>query len=237
MDLLKHVRQLAGVRRLSALPRPRVEIVGTIARTGYEIDKLVIQTEEDIWLPSLLFVPDKAPFGPLVLYVHDRGKSIDGGPGGPIEQRVLAGDTVLAVDLRGTGQTKASEQLSYDPSPDVYPQEFGDAMIAYMLGRSYVGMRTEDILICAKYMAEKWGGGQEGVQLVAVGDVGIPALHAAALEPSLFQRVTLSKTLISWSNVLHCRPISRRQAINLVHGARFCTTTFPILRPSSATSS
>ena len=40
------------------------------------------------------------------------------------------------------------------------------------------------------------------VRLIVVGNVGIPALHAAALEPELFQSVRLSHTLVSWSNVI-----------------------------------
>jgi hypothetical protein len=39
------------------------------------------------------------------------------------------------------------------------------------------------------------------VELVAVGNVGVPALHAAALEPRLFDAVRLSRTLASWSSV------------------------------------
>jgi hypothetical protein len=46
----------------------------------------------------------------------------------------------------------------------------------------------------------------------------VPALHAAALEPSLFENVRLSKTLVSWSNVIHNR-LNRGLATCVVHGA------------------
>jgi hypothetical protein len=59
--------------------------------------------------------------------------------------------------------------------------------------------------------------GEGGVSLVAVGNVGIPALHAAALEPDLFQNVAISRTLVSWSNVIHDR-LSTELIAGMVHG-------------------
>jgi hypothetical protein len=87
----------------------------------------------------------------VVLYVHEQGKAADAGPGGPIEQRVQGGDAVLAVDLRGSGQTR-SNSCGWG-SPD-----HQDGYLAYLLGRSYVGMRAEDVLVCARYALERADG-------------------------------------------------------------------------------
>jgi len=101
---------------------------------------------------------------------------------------------------------------SYDPL-------WQTAAEAYLLGQSYVGMWTEDILISAKYLAELNAGEQPAqIDLVAVGNLGIPALHAAALEPRLFGAVKISGTLASWADIIH-RRISRDQMIVAVHGA------------------
>ncbi len=162
-------------------------------------------------MPALLFLPEKPQPGPVVLYVHQRGKAADAEPGGPIEQRVHAGQTVLAVDLRGTGQTRST-------SRGWNPPEVNDEYVAYMLGRSYLGMRAEDVLASARYAAERVAGGRDhAVCLVAVGKVGVAALHAAALEPSLFQSVKLSRTLVSWSSVIHNR-LNKAVEMNIVHG-------------------
>ena len=212
-DLLQRVERLAGIRRLSELPRPQIEMLGTVARQGYSIEKLSIKPEEGVTLPALLFLPEKPKPGRVVLYVDQRGKAADAGDGGPIERLVRDGDTVLAVDLRGTGQTQPAT------SDSGYSNEYRDAYLAYLLGRSHVGMRAEDVLVCARYAAERAAGGRENaVQLVAVGNVGIPALHAAALEPSLFRSVRLTRMLVSWSNVIHNR-LHKAMAVNVVHGA------------------
>lgn len=77
------------------------------------------------------------------------------------------------------------------------------------------GMRDEDILVCARLLADQHKG---PVDLVAVGHVCAPALHAAALEPALFTSVRLVRGLISWSNVIESG-LSRSQLVNAVHGA------------------
>jgi dienelactone hydrolase len=209
--LLDQVRRLAGIRKLSELPRPRVETLGTVARTGYRVEKLLITVEKGIWLPALWFVPEKQKPRRAVLYVHDQGKATDAGPGGPIEQRVRGGDAVLAVDLRGTGQTRSNTRGWGSP-------DHQDGYLAYLLGRSYVGMRAEDVLSCARYAAERADGKAEAIDLVAIGHVGIPAVHAAALEPNLFRSVRLRRTLVSWSNMIH-KGLHNLTVMSVVHGA------------------
>jgi cephalosporin-C deacetylase-like acetyl esterase len=211
--LLEQVRRLVGIRKLSELPQPQIETLGTLARSGYKIEQLLIKPEAGISLPALLFLPEKPSTDRIVLYVHQQGKAADAGADGPIERLVHAGDSVLAVDLRGTGQTQQTAS-AYFWSPD-----HGDVHFAYILGRSYVGMRAEDILVCARYAAERLAGRRDGtVRLVAVGHVGVPALHAAALEPNCFRSVKIIRTLVSWSNVIHCR-LHKDLVANIVHGA------------------
>ena len=87
--------------------------------------------------------------------------------------------------------------------------------MAYLLGRSYVGMRAEDVLTCARFLSEEKAG---PVDLITVGNVGIPALHAAAFEPDLFNAVKLVRSLSSWSSVVESG-CSFNQQVNAVHGA------------------
>ena len=135
--------RLAGIRRLEELPEPEVERLETIERPGYRIEKLVLKPEEGIVLPALRFVPEKPKTGPAVLYVHEQGKAADAAPGGPIERLVLEGSQVLAVDLRGTGQTRPAGS------------EWKDVYTAYLLGRSYVGLQAEDMLLAARYLKKQ----------------------------------------------------------------------------------
>jgi hypothetical protein len=203
--LLAAVRRIAGVRTSDALPKPAIEEVGLIRRNGYRIAQRLLKPEAGIALPVLVFLPERPRGCRIVLYVHGQGKGADAGPGGPIERLVQEGATVLAADLRGTGQTQSAGSLRKD------------AFMAYLLGRSYAGLQAEDILTCARY-ARQAVPGAAGVELVAVGGTGIPALHAAALQPDSFRCVTLVRALKSWSGVIHDRPSEVRQD-HVVHGA------------------
>lgn len=203
--LLDQVRRIAGIRALDKLPRPAVEKVGVVKRDGYRIQKLILKPEKGIYLPALLFEPENRQAGDITLYVHEKGVAAEAKPGGEIEQLVNVGRTVLAADLRGSGPTQLKKWRYMNA--------------AYQLGRSYMGMRAEDVLLCARYAAGLASAGNKGgVHLLAVGHVGIPALHAAALEGGLFKSVKLTRTLVSWSNAVHMRPTSN-QWINVVHGA------------------
>lgn len=209
-ELLSRVRQIAGIRKLTELPQARVVDLDVLNRKGYSVHKMIVSPEDGVHLPSLMFEPESVRR--TVLYLHEEGKEADAAPGGPIEEMTKAGLRVLAVDLRGTGETQPGTKgsLSGATGPD-----WKEVFTAYLLGRSYVGMRAEDVLVCARLIKQDYGG---PVELVAVGNVGVPALHAAALEPNLFESVKLTRSLHSWSNVVELGR-SINQQVNAVHGA------------------
>jgi len=212
VEMLSRVRKIAGIRRLSELPNPEVEELGIIERDGYHIKKIIIKPEEGIYLPTLIFAPSGETEKGAVIYLHEKGKATDAAPGGPIEKLVKSGRLVMAVDVRGIGETHGVGQPYFEP---YFGSDGQDFYIAYVLGRSYVGMRAEDVLICACLLQQKQPG---PISLVAIGHVGIPALHAAVLEPDIFNSVRLIHPLVSWSNVVQMGK-SQDQLVNTVHGA------------------
>jgi hypothetical protein len=221
-ELLDEVRRIAGIRKLAELPEPKITRSGTVERDGYEVRKIILTPEDGIYLPALMFVPATDAGQPAVLYIHEEGKAVDAAPGGQIEAMVKAGKCVLAVDVRGTGETQQSKQGQLSGATGL---DWKDVFTAYLLGRSYVGMRAEDVLVCARVAgilpairgrdARDTAG---PVDLIAAGNVTIPALHAAALEPDLFGSVRLTGLLSSWSNVIELGR-SYNQQVNAVHGA------------------
>ena len=212
VEMINKVRKIAGIRRISELPDPKIEKVGTIEREGYSIEKMIIKPEEGIYVTALMFVPSQENKKPAVLYLHEKGKAANAAPGGPIEKLVKAGRLVVAVDIRGVGETLGVGQPYFEP---YFGSDGQDFYIAYVLGRSYVGMRAEDILIVADLLQQNHPG---PISLIAIGHVAIPALHTAALEPQLFDSVRLKHPLVSWSNVVQMGK-SQDQLVNTVHGA------------------
>lgn len=210
-EALAAVRRVAGIRPLSELPRPRTSRLGLIERNDYRIEKLLFETDAGIYLPALLFQPPK-PSGRRILYLQADGKHADAQPGGAIEKLVQAGHLVLAADVRGIGETSAGRE-------NLWGGNSRDFFLAYLLGKSLVGQRAEDVLVCARYLAEfenPTAGAK--VNLISIGATGPAALHAAALESRLFDSLNLTRSLRSWTDVVRY-PAAPGQLVNVVHGA------------------
>lgn len=210
-EMIERVRRLAGIRHLAELREPQVEQRGTIRRSDGEMRKVVIKPADGVCLPALVCVPQRGRPAGAVLYVHEGGKETDAATDGPIQKLVDAGRVVMTVDLRGTGETQSTRGFG----GGLFGADTKDVLTAYLLGRSYAAMRAEDILICARFLKQQHEG---PLELNAVGHVCVPALHAAALEPQLFDSVRLTQGLISWSNVIEFGR-SRNQLVNAVHAA------------------
>lgn len=221
-NALAKVRELIGVDMPDGRPKPTAETCGTIARNGYVIERLVIKSEPSIVLPALFFLPaalgdtDTGDKDAFAIYLHGEGKLVDAESGGPIEELVKNDATVLAVDLRGMGETAtAGGRRSFDV---LIGPDWRETTLANSLARPYVGMRVHDVYQCVRFLRERFGRPELAPDLIAVGQAGVPALHAAALEPQLFGRVRLCETIRSWSDVVETHVAVKQQA-NLVFGA------------------
>ncbi|MEQ8786296.1 MAG: acetylxylan esterase [Pirellulaceae bacterium] len=209
-EALAAVREKVGVRPLDKIGKLTMEKAGRVERDGYHIDKVVLTTPEGLPIPALTYHPAD-PRQDAYLYLHDGGKAADGGKDGPIEKLVSQGYVVVAVDLRGFGETAS-------PRRDATFGEFKYYFLSYLNGQSMVGLRTEDALACGRWVANYQTQTPRNVHLVGVGSAGVVALHAAALEPKRFDEVTLRDTIPSFTKILeHDEPTGFLETA--VHGA------------------
>ncbi|MGI8782192.1 MAG: alpha/beta hydrolase [Acidobacteriota bacterium] len=209
------------VRRLSNFELPKdvvpVRRYGEIQRPGYRIEKLVYESEPGIVVPALLFVPDTGQARkPAIVYVHGRGKSAEAAGGGPIEQLVKAGIVVLAIDTRGSGETRVRET----PQNTDFRPHFGDfdsTMTALLIGKPLVGMRALDVsrgvdLLSARPEVDSARISGFGKEAGAV-----PLLYAAVLDDRI-RKVALEGMLISYQSIAS-RSIHRQVFEDVVPGA------------------
>ena len=206
------IRKLLGVRANDKLPAPKWEDKGRVPGEQYHIDKLVLRTDSGIPLPGLTFHPP-SPDDDAYLYLHDDGKLGDSGPGGRIEELVNDGYAVVSIDLRGQGETGSGKR-------DAVLSDWKTYYLGYLLGKSLMGKRVEDALAAGNFVAyyQKKKDDPRRVHLVGVGQAGIVALHAAALNPKLFASVTLRDTPRDWTSVVG-QSIPAGQLDSTVHGA------------------
>lgn len=204
-QLRTKVRTLIGARKLADLPTPTMQKVPH----GY-----IIKPEEGIQLPANLVADTNSKS--FTIYLHGAGKRDVMASG---EVKRIANELksqVLAVDLRGLGETKKVGRIrSFD---EMFGPDWKDTTTASLLGKTYVGMRTEEIWQLVHALRKESGNQGLKPHLIATGEAAIPALHAASLEPDLFGDVRISGSIDSWTAVVES-PVVRNQQSNLVFGA------------------
>ncbi|MCA9270234.1 MAG: acetylxylan esterase [Planctomycetales bacterium] len=212
---LAEVARLAGVHHDSAQHAKWERPMGE-PPAGVDL-ALVCRREGRATLPAVI-VGGKADGRPprRVLFLAEKGMAHALAADGPAAKLVAQGCTVMAVDVSGVGETASANGQWYNPR---FGGEGKNATIAYLLGESLLGLRAEDILAAANYAAHHLGGKDLGpVELIAEGELGPPALHAAALAPQLFSRVRIERSLTSFTSIVET-PVVERQWAHVVHGA------------------
>ena len=219
-EVAKQIRQLAAIRPLAQIPPVTAKAIAMIPRAGYTVETILLESsgmdrpEVSLSLPALRFTPAKIT-GATYLYLHGEGKQTDAAPGGPIEALVLRGHTVLVVDLDGIGELQQRN-----------PREWGGTLfgpnnqpffLAYLLGRSFLGIQAEELVAVARHLAEK-SQPKQPVRLIAIGSAVPAAAHAAALEPLLFSQVEFHGGLTSWDKLLST-PTQGEELPTVVHNA------------------
>ena len=201
------VRRAAGIRPLTELPAPEV----IEDKSGLR-DK-ILRTEPGIYLP-LRTEWDESDGDAYRLLVTSEGRR-----SGSVEA-IFAGlipseGPAACVELRGWGETQGHGSDYYHHS--YFGEEGTIYYLAYLLGKNYVAMRTEDLLVTARWLKETTG---KRIELIADSpSAGIVALHAKAVESDLFASVTLSSEPIpTWSSLVEAAPDKPIRLTDTIHG-------------------
>jgi dienelactone hydrolase len=212
--LRDEIRNRIGARPLADLPNRTARTFGSVPQDGYRVDRLVLEADGQLPMACLRFVPDK-PTGGVALVLDGDGKAAQaaGEPDAPTVARQLVrqGAVVLAVDLSGLGETSVGK-----PS-NVLSAEWKEAYLAYLMGRSLVGIRAEEVLAAARWAIHEQRPPEDRITLVARGRAVVASLHAAALEPELFADCRFENGLDSW-HALAGKPCGEHLA-DVVHAA------------------
>ena len=210
-DTIEKVRLLTAFERPAG--NPAVRTIGMLGRNGYRIEKLAIDSEPGLRTPALLFTPiSQNARRRAVLYVHEEGKAVDAKAGGEIEKLVREGAMVLAIDLRGRGETREGEKREWDMFGQFY-----SAMTAFLVGRTMVGLQAQDIVRAVDVLASRSDVDMESLSAFGKGDAAVVLLHAAALDDRI-RRVTLEGMLVSYESVVAAR-VHNRVFESIVPGA------------------
>ncbi|MHB8655876.1 MAG: alpha/beta hydrolase [Terriglobia bacterium] len=199
-QMRRQVRELIGFNpKAGSL---NVKPYGTLEREGYKIEKLTYESEPGIIVPALLFLPQGGEARkPAVVYVHGGGKATEAGPGGEIELLAKRGLVVLAIDTRGTGETRPTRN---NEQPNEFYRFFGDydsAVTALLVGKTMVGMRAEDVSRGVDLLATRPEVDSARIFGFGVGSGSVVLLHEAVLDERI-KKVALEDMLESYQSVV-----------------------------------
>ncbi len=215
-ELMDAIKATTRFRTGAELPEFDVDSFGDDTRDGVRIEKLACIPAGGVPIPAILLTPTKLS-GERYLYIDGKGKAAGLAPDGAVWKLAKAGHMVMAIDLQGIGELESPE--NYKGWAQYFGPNWQDYFAAYLLGKSFVGMRTEDVLI-ASHVLREYGdnSGRGPIHIIGVGEATVPVLHATAFEPDLFASATLEDGLESWTSLLGER-VTHRQLFNTVHGA------------------
>lgn len=206
-DLRTAVRRRAVIRPLAELPAIEARCCEEIARPWGEIRKVLFEIEPDLVLPALHYRPHESTGAPAVV-VDGRGKAICHDEA---EAMAKEGRAALAVDLRCFGETESSHRQQHGCES----RDECEATLLYLLGRTLVGERAEDILVCARWLSEQYAA--RPVELIARNWAVTPALHARAAEPEAFAAIAIEDRPMTWTEAIERG--ERARLSDLVPGA------------------
>jgi cephalosporin-C deacetylase-like acetyl esterase len=199
-DVQRDIRALTGYE--SRKGDLTVKPFGRIDGDGYTIDKLVYESAPGIVIPAALVIPKNSEARkPAVIYVNDKGKSAGWGADGAIGQLVKRGFIVLAIDMRGCGETHPPQNP--DEANETY-RNFGgydSAMRAFLIGKTLVGMRAEDISSGVDLLAGRPEVDQTRIYGFGVGGGALTMLHEAVLDDRI-KELALDEMLVSYESVV-----------------------------------
>jgi len=206
-------------QKLIAFEKPvgdlKLKNFGEVKRAGYRIERMTFESSPGIVIPALMFIPDGASGKrPPILYLHEGGKASEAAPGGEIEELARAGSAVLAIDLRGTGETR--EELDRTEAFFNYFGAFDSAMTAMLVGKTLTGLRAQDVIRAVDLLALRSDVEMQRLSAYGFGGAAPALLHAAALDDRI-KSVILKNMLASYESVVR-EKISRRVFENVVPG-------------------
>ena len=181
------------------IPVPRAKVQKHRTVEGFTLTPFILYPEKGIVLPGVLLeLRGVSGKGPVILYLHDKGK-VNLIKDKAILQSVLAeGFSICAVDLRGQGETQPSQE-----------GKFWD----FLAGKPVFGQRVSDVLSVLNWLLDSQIGAN-GVYIWAKGTSALYACHAASLDSNI-QGLGLEEPLLSFESVINVKVPAYRHEVLL----------------------
>ncbi len=186
---------------------------GTVETDAFVAQRLVIEGEPGIVLPSLLLSPRKRDGkSPIILHAAECGKPTDTTTPALALELARRGYAVLSIDVRGTGETDPRDRSKLRPLTHYDAQQFrfdSHAVRAAHGKTTMLAMRAYDVIRATDYLCGRADRSQRPVGVVGEGLGGVWVLAAAAFDPRP-AAVVCVKTVPSYKLIVGSRYYATR---------------------------
>lgn len=193
---------LSWARELVVPPDPQPHFLSArthrqINSAGASLEKISFNSQDGERIPGLLWRPrDGSAKAQTVVIVDARGKAAVAESGLTVPL-LESGYTVLAIDLRGRGETLGRYGPTYDTNFRLVANQV-------LLGQPLAGRRAFDLVRALDYLASRPDLASNRVTVVGSGDDALPALLAAASDPRIHQ-LAISGSVHSFISQIRAR--------------------------------
>lgn len=199
-------RTPASLEALIRCERPRASAVATkiggVQSRNVQVEILEVPTDPHIVIPAWLMLPEQVEEGQATLLVLDAAGA-ESLWFTPEVDRILPSKApiVCAADLRGVGALTPGFSPGAPEYAGWHAQEENYAWVSLMFGKPMLGQRVTDILALLQALRRYPRTAGRPVKIAASGKLTVPALLAAALDPSVAE-LYLSGGLVSFRNLV-----------------------------------
>jgi hypothetical protein len=170
--------------------------VRTISWKGRDVEHWIVEPEPGVLVPVAITRPRAAPETtrfPALIVVDELGKQ-HAFSCGVVERLIEAGNLVVAIDVRGTGETAGTvPAIEYGPAmPDYNLSNY-----SLFVGRPLMGMQVHDVRSIVDFVAQRPDVDTARIALVGRGRGAMVALLVAGFDNRI-QRVAVEEMLSTW---------------------------------------
>jgi pimeloyl-ACP methyl ester carboxylesterase len=176
--------------------------IGRVQSRDIEVEVLEVSSDPAVWLPAYLLIGDKtSPKKPVLLVLDDTAH--DRLWFAPEVDQVLSEESpvICTAEVRGIGALMPEFSPGAADYESWHQQEENYAWGSLALGKSLVSQRVTDILALVASLRKHPATSSRQIYVAALGRLTVPALFAAALEPTI-QGLYLAGGLASFQSLV-----------------------------------
>jgi dienelactone hydrolase len=181
---------------------PQATTLGKASSRNAWIEAVEFPSAPKVWVPAWLYLPKRTNVSqPLVIVLEPSGR-ISWHEGELYDRLAAKGCVVCAPDLRGIGDMTPEFGRGAARSAREHNNEEMYAWSSLIFGRALVGQRVTDILAVVRGLRNRTDLKARHIRIAARNVMTVPALFAAAIEPSI-DSLYLAGGLISFESIVN----------------------------------